>query len=211
MRYILSLRRTLVIASLIALITSCAVTRPGIGQIDPDFFVTLYPLSYETSDKKQRIDVPVGFVTDLVSIPRGLWWWESKTDWTMAPAIIHDFLYWEQSCSREEADIVMLLAMEEVGVSRAKREIVFRVLREVGQKAWENNRQAKAGGELRLVSQSYIPTLMGMPMSRAQTWRTGVYAQVLNAKAAYAPRAPDPQIKAACTASKSFYDTRSDL
>lgn len=38
------------------------------------------------------ITVPVGFKTDLASIPRGMWWFVAPTDLARA-AVIHDFLY----------------------------------------------------------------------------------------------------------------------
>ena len=44
------------------------------------------------TNKTETIKVPTGFVTDLASVPRALWWAIAPFDVARA-AIIHDFLY----------------------------------------------------------------------------------------------------------------------
>jgi len=77
------------------LLASCSVTRPTVTQLipDPPLFMLAHPLRFSTDDNKHVIVVPKGFITDLASIPSAFWWWESPHESTMAPAIIHDYLY----------------------------------------------------------------------------------------------------------------------
>jgi len=50
--------------------------------------------------------VPAGFVTDFASTPRALWSVIPPTGRYQLAAVVHDFLYWDQGCTREQADTV---------------------------------------------------------------------------------------------------------
>lgn len=65
------------------------------------------------------ITVPSGFVPDGASIPRILHIAIPTTGWYGRAAIIHDYLYWSQLCTREQADNLMLIAMKESTVIAA--------------------------------------------------------------------------------------------
>ena len=58
------------------------------------------------------VEVPKGFVTDLASVPAILWSVFPKTGRYAYAAIVHDYLYWTQAVSREEADSVLKAAMD---------------------------------------------------------------------------------------------------
>src|SRR3954467_11062877 len=51
-------------------------------------------------------------------------------------AVVHDYLYWTQGCTRAQADRILLLAMEDNGVSAATRQIIYRGVRAGGDTPW---------------------------------------------------------------------------
>jgi hypothetical protein len=53
-------------------------------------------LDYEVRDTGKIVTVPAGFVTDFASIPRPFW--SILPTWGKygPPAVVHDFLYWDQ-------------------------------------------------------------------------------------------------------------------
>jgi len=76
------------------------------------------------------ITVPKGFVTDGASIPRIFWSIVGPPwgDYGYA-AIVHDFLYHTQPCSRKEADRIFLEAMQVLKVNKFKRWLMYRMVR----------------------------------------------------------------------------------
>lgn len=62
------------------------------------------------------IVVPVGFVCDLASVPRPLWWLYPPFGDYIRAAIIHDYLYEQAEVSKEEIDDVFAEVMIEDGV-----------------------------------------------------------------------------------------------
>lgn len=87
------------------------------------------------------IEVPVGFSTDLASVPRFLWAAFSPADEYLEAAIIHDFLYSEYNdrFTRQQADAVMLELMFNLGVSWPRRHAVHRAVRMFGGRSWKAN------------------------------------------------------------------------
>jgi|TARA_B100002019_G_scaffold189097_1_gene163374 hypothetical protein len=90
------------------------------------------------TNKTETITVPTGFVTDLASVPRAMWWAIAPFDVARA-AIIHDLLYksirqyrWKMK-DKEDADLikaakvaadkVFLLAMEDADPKIARWKI----------------------------------------------------------------------------------------
>jgi hypothetical protein len=98
-----------------------------------------------------RVDVPRGFVTDLASVPFFLWAVLQKTGRYGNAAIYHDYLYWQQTCTREVADRVLDRAMIEMGVDPVTRNLIWAGVRVFGGSAWEENAAEKASGAKRLV------------------------------------------------------------
>lgn len=132
-----------------------------------------HPLRYEANQGEYEIVVPIGFITDLASIPREFWWWESPQESTLAPAILHDYLYWEQSCTKDEADAVMYLAMKEVGLGFLKRYAVYAGVRTpIATSAWNNNKTARNKGESRFFTQDYAINLMDSAIDPKATLST---------------------------------------
>jgi hypothetical protein len=110
------------------------------------------PLTYSPGNGEFSITVPAGFVTDLASVPR--WGWliiPPDGPWVKA-AIIHDYLYatggtgiWKghepsmtrpQPYSRRETDRIMREAMENRGVGRIARSIIYAAVRIGGGPGW---------------------------------------------------------------------------
>jgi hypothetical protein len=67
----------------------------------------------------KKVVVPSGFVTDLASIPRAFWIIFPRDGKYSYPAIVHDFLYWDQSTTKEQADNILRIGMIDIGVDRA--------------------------------------------------------------------------------------------
>lgn len=82
------------------------------------------------------ITVPKGFQTDLASIPLGLWNLLPKSGRYDRAAVIHDWLYTKNGCTRAEADAVLKEAMEALGVGRVKIWMIYSGVRSGGWHAW---------------------------------------------------------------------------
>ena len=84
---------------------------------DQAHWVLREPLEYWILETDHVVEVPLGFVTDFASIPRALWAIAGSPHGAYSrAAVVHDYLYWDQRCTREQADNVMAIAMEESGV-----------------------------------------------------------------------------------------------
>jgi hypothetical protein len=97
------------------------------------------------------VKVPVGFVTDFASIPRVFWSVLRPDGLYTYPAIVHDYLYWEQTTTREVADQILRFGMEDFDVDRASITAIYASVRAGGAVAWENNGRLKAAGEKRIL------------------------------------------------------------
>ena len=84
----------------------------------------------------RQITVPRGFITDLASVPPYFAWAVPPTGQHGHAAILHDWLYWDQSTSRKVADDIFKLVMEEQNVEPALRNTLWAAVRLFGQKPW---------------------------------------------------------------------------
>jgi len=121
---------------------------------DPTYFL-LRPITWKPNPGQEShpaVTVPVGFVTDFASIPR-IFWSALRPDGQYTyPAIVHDYLYWEQSVSRETADAIFKFGMEDFRVGSATIASVYNAVRTFGGFAWQGNAKLKAAGEKRLLT-----------------------------------------------------------
>lgn len=69
------------------------------------------------------------------------------------PAIVHDYLYWEQSRPRQVADETLKLGMEDLGIDWLTIEAIFKAVRAGGSSAWSQNATLRASGERRVLKQ----------------------------------------------------------
>lgn len=94
-----------------------------------------------TTNAGQVITVPEGFETNLASVP-AIFWPILPRDGDYTPAaIVHDWLYGcheiaGQAISRGQADGIMLEAMQALGVSWWRRNVIWAALRVGGWWAW---------------------------------------------------------------------------
>jgi hypothetical protein len=92
---------------------------------------------YRSEDAIERVvRVPRGFVTDFASIPRFLWRVLPPTGKYGKAAVIHDFLYRTQACTRAEADAVFLEAMTDLSVGFWRRHAMHVAVRLFGSRAY---------------------------------------------------------------------------
>ena len=104
----------------------------------------------------KAVTVPKGFITDFASIPRIFWSFLPRDGRYTYAAIVHDYLYWTQSTSRQEADLVLQRAMEDFAVDRMSLEAIVTAVRLGGGSAWDQNAKLKDAGEKRTLR--VIPT-----------------------------------------------------
>ena len=139
-------------------------------------FILLESMTYLIGNTNIGITVPVGFVTDYASIPRRLWSLYSPHDQYSRAAIVHDYLYWSQLCTREQADNLFMIAMKESAVPAATREIVYFGVHEGGQSSWDDNAKERQKGLLRVVpiERKDFPPNWSWEMYREYLGRQGV-------------------------------------
>lgn len=103
-----------------------------------------------------KIVVPRGFVTDLASTPREIWSLYPPFGKYLTASILHDYLYWQQVCTREQADKIIYQAMHDAGVAPATQTSFFVALDTFGKTAWEENKAEKAKHLIRIIPESEL-------------------------------------------------------
>ncbi len=126
---------------------------------DGNDWVVVRPFTYTIGQTTYRITVPAGFVTDFASIPAPMRGFLSPTGQEGRAAIIHDYLYWNQPCTREQADWVLRLGMIESRVPLVTRQAVYWAVRAMGDSAWQQNALERRNGLPRIVPETEIPTI----------------------------------------------------
>lgn len=94
--------------------------------------------------------VPEGFVTDFATVPAILRWYVNNWGAHGNAAVIHDWLYWEQTSrsgfNREQADQIFLDGMVVLGVGSIRRHSIYWAVRLFGWWAWRRNRWDRNDG-----------------------------------------------------------------
>lgn len=120
---------------------------------DPMYFLRK-PIGWKPNPGQEAllpVTVPVGFVTDFASIPR-VFWSALPPDGTYTyAAILHDYLYWTQQVTRNDADLVLRHAMADFKVPSVTIETIYAGVRAGGGVAWRDNAALKASGERRIL------------------------------------------------------------
>src|SRR5450755_1916345 len=131
---------------------------PLLGVGNNRTWIVVTPLTYRIGDTTDKIVVPAGFVTDLASIPSAFW----GPPLFMTPAgqysrasIIHDYLYWTQKCTRDQADRLLVIAMKESRVSTFDELTIYEGVHVGGESAWNNNAKAASRGFPRILPDAY--------------------------------------------------------
>ena len=138
------------------------------------------PMHYYVGNSRDHIVVPKGFVTDFASVPGLLQSFISMVGPQMLPAIVHDYLYWEQTCTRKQADSIFSLAMSEMRVPRRERKAMVNAVRIFGGTAWRTNRKERNSGLIRIV-----PAADVRPPHALETW--GEYRSFLRSAGTVSP------------------------
>lgn len=95
---------------------------------------------WDIGNTEESITVPAGFVTDYASIPQALWSFGlSPFDQYSRAAIIHDYLYWTQVCTKPQSDRLLLIAMKESNVGKFDEFAVYNGVVLGGQSSWDTN------------------------------------------------------------------------
>lgn len=146
---------------------------------DGAYWVLVQPFTYTIGQTSYHITVPAGFVTDFASIPSALRGFLSPTGQEGRAAIIHDYLYWEHSCTREQADWILRLGMIESRVSLVTRQGVYWSVRAAGEAAWTANAAERSRGLPRVIPVAEIATIPALtvwPDFRQQLYDRGIRA-----------------------------------
>jgi hypothetical protein len=136
-------------------------------------FMLVDPLFYEIKRTGKTITVPAGFVTDFASVP----WYARSLISVLGrhsiPAIVHDYLYWEQRCTRDQADDILREAMNEYSSSWRDQIAVDYAVKYGAQGAWDQNKADRKKGYVRVLtgSNQNIPLNMDWDTYRQQLFK----------------------------------------
>ena len=118
---------------------------------DMDYWYLSNDMTWTLPKSARTILIPRGFVTDFASVPQTFWAWMPPTGRYGLPAIVHDWLYWDQRLARSEADDIFGDALNDLAVSSWRRFVLYRSVRWFGGKYWHENALAKQNGEGRVL------------------------------------------------------------
>ena len=119
--------------------------------VDGAHWLVRQPLTYRVGVSSASVTVPVGFVTDFASIPQALQSIIKQNGRYILPAVVHDYLYWKQTCTRDQADQLFLLAMIENEVADVHRIAIHTAVRAAGSFAWDENAKERAAKLIRIL------------------------------------------------------------
>jgi len=121
---------------------------------DPMYFL-LEPIGWKPDGdqigKYPDVEVPKGFVTDFASIPRVFWSLLPPDGEYTYPAIIHDYLYWKQGTTRDVADEILRIGMQNFKIDSITVEAIYRGVRVGGGGPWAANAKERRQGIKRVL------------------------------------------------------------
>ena len=178
------MKRWLMLLAIVAQAASIAETSAQAPIAPVDFrpfsdgmhWIVRQPLVYRIGVSQDSITVPVGFVTDFASIPQALQSIIRANGPYILPAVVHDYLYWKQACTREQADKVLLLGMIENQVREIHRIAIHDAVRIAGGFAWADNTRDRADGFVRILpaDRQQVPVNTSWPQWRQRLKADGV-------------------------------------
>jgi hypothetical protein len=125
-----------------------------VGRFADRIYFLLRPIRWEPNPNQSGYDavtVPAGFVTDFASIPRIFWSLLPPDGQYTYPAIVHDYLYWTQTGSKDAADSIFKFGMEDFGIAIPTIYAIYNAVHLFGRNAWDANARLKAAGERRIL------------------------------------------------------------
>jgi hypothetical protein len=105
-----------------------------------------------SKDSGDVVEVLEGFQTDFTSVPRPLWWLFPTWGKYGNAAVIHDFMYSDQSRTRKESDLIFLEAMRVLNVGGIPRTLLYLAVKFFGSFAWRSVQRRKEQGESRVAA-----------------------------------------------------------
>ena len=124
--------------------------------VDGRNWIVRQPLTYTIGISNDSVTVPPGFVTDFASIPQVLQSIIRQNGLYLLPAVVHDYLYWKQTCTREQSDQILLLAMIENKVGDLHRIAIYEAVRAAGRFAWNENARERAAHLPRIIPPDHL-------------------------------------------------------
>jgi hypothetical protein len=110
------------------------------------------PSEDQDANLYKKVEAPKGFVTDFASVPRMFWSLLPPDGNYSHAAVLHDYLYWTQSVSRETADEIFRMAMVDMKIKDSTIKIMYEGVNKFGKIAWDNNAKLKKAGERRILT-----------------------------------------------------------
>ncbi|WP_050995880.1 DUF1353 domain-containing protein [Bradyrhizobium yuanmingense] len=124
-----------------------------LGRFREEIYFLLKPITWKPNPDQAPqltpVEAPIGFVTDLASIPPILYSLLRPDGVYAYAAILHDYLYWIQDRPREQADEILRLSMIDFEVEASKVVAIYEAVRTFGRSAWAHNARLRASGEKR--------------------------------------------------------------
>ena len=157
---------------LVACTTPGGLLKPSQGQpvvspfLDGRQWVVRQPVAFTLEQTGETLVVPEGFVTDFASTPKEVWMLLPPTGMYALPALVHDYLYWTHACTKEQADAVFLMAMNQMGVDPLKQGLMYNAVALAGLPSWEQNDRERKNGLVRIIPAKY------MDIPRKVDWET---------------------------------------
>jgi hypothetical protein len=119
---------------------------PSTAQCDGRNWVLVQDMIYR-SDLIGEYIVPRGFTTDFASVPAVLWADIPPFGKWGPAAVLHDAIYWFQGYTREQADRILMEAMQDLGVDWRRCALIYDGVRIGGQHAWDQDARDRAAGK----------------------------------------------------------------
>lgn len=186
-------------------VSEAAATMLPVAKFGDNYWVVSRDFKYQILSTDKFITVPKGFITDLASIPRIMWSFGlSPIDAYMSPAVIHDYLYWDQRCTKEEADAVLGLSMVESEVNPSKQFAVYSGVDWFGGPSYSKNAKLKAKGETRFVKPEFVEELFDLSMP-ASTDLTKIIRLAQEKQSLIYADSHNPTVKDFCSAALVEY------
>lgn len=124
------------------------------------YWILMEDMEYEIGTTSIKVVVPAGFVTDFASIPQPLWSFGLTPHGAYSrAAVIHDYLYWTQGCTKAQSDRIMLIAMKESQASSFDEQIIYEGVNRLGESSWLENQAQRDKGLPRILP----PNLRRLP------------------------------------------------
>jgi hypothetical protein len=109
---------------------------------DGRYFTLLQPYNY-LCRSGELITIPAGTTTDGASTPSELWITIPPFGKYWKAAILHDYLYRNTNRPKSECDLLLLEAMESLGVGEITAHTIYEGVHLAGQIAFDEDRKSK--------------------------------------------------------------------